>query len=537
MNPAVLEDGRMIAQRRIEAAIEYEDRNKLGQFATPFSLASSIVRLSVPMVEGDNIRFLDPAIGTGSFYSALMNNVHNKATVEHAEGYEIDPIFGETASLLWKDTLINITIGDFTKSEPLRVHDRLANLIVCNPPYSRHHHLSSDEKKRLASEAYRITGIRPSGPSGLYCYFMLIAHKWLDAGGVGVWLIPSEFMDINFGKALREYLTTKVRLIRIHQFAPEDVRFDDALVSSCVVWFIKESPSIDDEAFMTYGNDIENPSERSTIKITELRSKNKWRSMYEMVPGSEGLTLGDLFQIKRGIATGDNRFFIMTEDEVKESGIRKENITPIMPSPRHLKTDLVEADEEGVPLIEQRLFLINTRQTLGELDRTDPSLKRYLEMGVEKGVSAGYLCSSRDPWYGQEKREPAPLLISYMGRQRSGGSGTFRIIFNQSRATATNAYLLLYPKTELNNIIQRQPELMKGIWNSMKKIPSEKFCANGRTYGGGLKKMEPRELSASSAQDLLDLLPPEVKTELICQIRQSKKGKRQFKQKALLDLY
>jgi hypothetical protein len=40
------------------------------------------------------INFLDPAIGTGSFYSALLKTFP-KTSIKHASGYEIDPHYGE----------------------------------------------------------------------------------------------------------------------------------------------------------------------------------------------------------------------------------------------------------------------------------------------------------------------------------------------------------------------------------------------------------------------------------------------------------
>lgn len=58
-------------------------------------------------------------------------------------------------------------------------------------------------------------------------------------GGVAGWLVPSEFMDVNYGKGVKYYLLSRVTLLHIHRFDPNDVQFADALVSSAVVWFRK----------------------------------------------------------------------------------------------------------------------------------------------------------------------------------------------------------------------------------------------------------------------------------------------------------
>ena len=44
-------------------------------------------------------------------------------------------------------------------------------------------------------------------------------------------------MDVNYGKAVKHYLLSRVTLLHIHRFDPNDVQFADALVSSAVVWF------------------------------------------------------------------------------------------------------------------------------------------------------------------------------------------------------------------------------------------------------------------------------------------------------------
>jgi hypothetical protein len=61
----------------------------------------------------------------------------------------------------------------------------------------RHHDLDQENKVRLKMIASAIAGTEASGLTGLYCYFMILAHEWLADGGIGIWLVPSEFMDVN----------------------------------------------------------------------------------------------------------------------------------------------------------------------------------------------------------------------------------------------------------------------------------------------------------------------------------------------------
>ncbi len=68
-----LEQKRLELQQALDGQKSAAERNRLGQFATPTALACEILRYGVSLLPlGREIRFLDPAIGTGAFYSALQ---------------------------------------------------------------------------------------------------------------------------------------------------------------------------------------------------------------------------------------------------------------------------------------------------------------------------------------------------------------------------------------------------------------------------------------------------------------------------------
>jgi len=230
-----LETLRQTLQTELDELKTQEERNILGQFSTPITLANEILTHAKRlMAKRSKVRFLDPAFGTGSFYSAL-HNIFEETRIECSAGYEIDEHYGKPASKLWSNSKLNYQIADFTKQKAPN-EDEKYNLIICNPPYVRHHHING-QKERLQAQALKIANIKLSKLAGLYCYFMALSHAWIKKNGISGWLIPSEFMDVNYGKAIKDYLLNEVTLLQIHRFDPNDVQFDDALVSSSVVWF------------------------------------------------------------------------------------------------------------------------------------------------------------------------------------------------------------------------------------------------------------------------------------------------------------
>lgn len=306
----VLEQHRCALRAALDGHKTQAARNRLGQFATPTSLAREVLAFGLDVLpQGEAVRFLDPAIGTGSFYAALQAT-RQQRRVAWARGFEIDSHYGVPAQQLWADEPLQITLGDFTRQPAPSDLAQQANLLICNPPYVRHHHLEGAQKQRLQEAARTVARVELSGLSGLYGYFMALAHGWMSEGGIAGWLIPSEFMDVNYGKALRTYLLREVTLLHIHRFDPNNVQFDDALVSSAVVWFKKNKPPADHAVTFSYGGTLQRPALVKAVSVQDLAGSEKWTRFPHQaaLPEHSGYRLGDLFPSNAALPQGTTGF-------------------------------------------------------------------------------------------------------------------------------------------------------------------------------------------------------------------------------------
>lgn len=505
-----IEEYRLVEQMRLDGLKTAEERNQCGQFATPAALALSLARYVRGLRGEGPIRFLDPAIGSGSFYSAISQTFAPEQ-IESATGIELDPLFAETAAHLWGARGLHVIKGDFTKQSPPTAR---FDVVLTNPPYVRHHHLSGTEKKRLRAQLVRSLHLDISGLAGLYCYFMLLCHNWMTEHGLAVWLVPSEFMDVNYGVTLRRYLTEHVTLLHIHRFFPTDSQFTDALVSSAVVAFRKSPPSSGHRVRFSFGGPIECPQSEAFVTLDTLRNSRKWTQFPDATTVDETgeLTLGDLFAIKRGLATGSNDFFILEESDIRTWQIPRHALKPILPGPRHLANNVVEALGSGEPNVSPHLYLLDCNETEDKIKIIFPRFYEYLQAGRARKIHQAYLASRRVPWYSQEGRPPAPFLCTYMGRSRNG-KHPFRFIWNRSQATAHNVYLMLYPKRHLRDVLDQNPEIQAHVFEALQSITPAKFLSQGRVYGGGLYKIEPKELARIPARVVLDAISTPLRIE------------------------
>lgn len=491
-------------QKALDAQKTSKERNMKGQFATPYTLACSIMKKAKTFCHKRTVSFIEPSIGLGAFYAAFRSVFQSAAG--HALGFEIDSHYYNPSKELWAKEDLELRKADFLKE---RTNGERFDLLVANPPYVRHHHIDGEKKKELQKEVMQSTGIKISGLAGLYCYFLILSEKWLADGALSCWLIPSEFLDVNYGKAIKQYLLECVDLLCVHKFKADDVQFDDALVSSTIIFFRKGKPS-EKEIEFSCGEDVNVPSRKMKIERKRLTASCKWSNLFvedsTNYSSNYDCKLGNFFTVKRGIATGDNSFFVMNMDTIEKYHIPSKFLKPVLPSPRYLKEDIISSDNDGNVALAQKQYLFSCNLPEDVLKEKYPSVWEYIQEGVKRGVNKGYICSHRPLWYFCEDRKPAPFVVPYMGRGDSSKK-MFRFILNKTKAITTNVYLLLYPKDNYLKCLT-DTKLLNEVWQTLNEVTSEQFATNGREYGGGLHKLEPKELLNIKVPSLPSLLLP-----------------------------
>ncbi|MEW6587217.1 MAG: SAM-dependent DNA methyltransferase, partial [Nitrospirota bacterium] len=465
----------------------------------------------------DPITFIEPGLGTSVFFSALRRFADER-TLKEAVGVEIDPAYAEIARKIWSQYGLMVEQADFISFSRSPHQANRYNLLCTNPPYVRHHHISPDVKRSLQSRISGELGITVSGLSGLYVYFILLAHSILAEGAVASWLVPSEFLYVNYGKALRDYLRSHVSLLNIHQFDPEEVQFDDALVSSCVVTYMKRTPLPNAVFHFSFGTDISCPKHSQEVALDNGTLDGKWTMLHLMDEEGgrdEEYKIGDFFTIKRGLATGANEFFIVDKAVIDHYSLPSQFLKPVLPSPRYIRNTIIQSGPEGLPKIEHFKYLLACDVPPEVVKQEFPGLWNYLQRGVEKGIPQRYLCASREEWYYQERRTPSPFLATYIGRSQNGTKSPFRFLLNLSNALVTNVYLNLYPNEMLSALLRADKARFVEMLELLNGISIEEVLRAGRSYGGGLHKIEPKELADMPLRNIPEWLKISIAKQLV----------------------
>lgn len=465
---------RKAAEEALFDSIPREMRNRYGQFSTPYELARQITSAALEYCPAPK-RILEPACGTGAFISAVRSAGMNTPI----DAIELNADICNVAKSIWENTHTAIYNEDFL--EYAGKSTGRFDLILSNPPYTRHQFIPQEKKREYVSLVCEKLGGKLSSLAGLHAYFILLGQMLLAPGGVAAWLIPAEFFSLNYAKPIKEFLLNKQQILRLHFFDSSDLMFSEALVSSCVIIVKNAKPDESHKILVTQG-DFEHVRMKCEVEPSFLKTCGKWQHIHLQGERRSETVLGDYFTVTRGIATGNNTFFVKSLSEWNSLGVEPKYLCPLIPPPRNFKKLFysnvgANSDASSAPY----LLSISSDE---EFSRLPVRLAAYLNSASDS-VRAGYIVSKRKKWYSVEVRKSAPIVCTYMGRSNSV---PFRFIRNRTQASILNTYLALYPKKTLSE------QALDRIWERLNSLSPESIISCCREYGGGLKKLEPKEL-------------------------------------------
>lgn len=457
-------------------------------FLTPPEIAYDLARAAWTARDHSlPVRFGDPSMGPGILFAA-MRQVSDQARFESAIGIEINPRRAEATARKWRRAGLEVVEGDFLTESPSGDW----TLLLANPPYVRHQEITRSTAM-LRHAIAQSTGIQLDGRADLYAYFLLGAHDWLAQGGTGAWLLPAEFLATDYGSAIRTYLTSKVTLKRLHIYDPDSPVFDNARISSTVVVYDKSPPVGTESVLLSFGGSADMPEQQTRISIDVMARALRWSWLTLTMPdqNDERLRIRDLFEVKRGIATGANRYFVLDEAQLEEYDVSDRWVRPLLPRSRYLREPVVDRDGAGAPVVTPRLWLIDTSDSIDQIRHTSPKFAKYLTL-VEREVGGRSQVSKRRATFRQESRRVPTFVFVYMAKADQAGAHRFK--WNRSEAVVLNTYLGLNLRPEFEEIFGAHADVLAALFAALRAVTSTELLVQGRIYVSGLLKLEPKDL-------------------------------------------
>jgi adenine-specific DNA methylase len=438
-------------------------------------------------------RLLEPSCGDGNILSWLPQT---PKTV----GIELDPEEAAKASGRCSGaTVIQSDLFDWFDNEQWGTWDGAAG----NPPFIRFQHWTEPTRGK-AFDVMRQVGLKPTKLTNAWVPFVVASSLALRPGGRLGLVVPAELLQVTYAAQLRAFLVDEFQELTAVSF--KRLVFNGILQEVVLLLGVRGRGPASIRVHEV--EDVHQlPTPRALIDAPHApalkHESEKWTKYFLDPDGIEALRelrslhllprLGDIADVDVGVVTGRNQFFVLkpSHEEARRLG---DHTMPLVSKSAHLKgvsftgDDLKRLEEADAPC---RLLSLTNEAEL------DSSLSTYVNEGEAADVHRGYKCSIRKKWWVVPSVwTPDAFLLRQIYDHP-------RIVSNGTGATSTDT---VHRVRMLNGT--RPDQLAAASVNSVTFAFSEVL---GRSYGGGVLELEPREAEALPFPDPHSLSRPEVR--------------------------
>ncbi|GAA1751243.1 N-6 DNA methylase [Rothia terrae] len=398
-------------------------RKKFGQFFTPNVIAEFMKGW---VLEDKPSNILDPALGPG----ILLENIKEVNKI----GYEIDSSIYEHFQI---PDDVDIYFKDFLISD----WDKKYDAIICNPPYNRFQNI--EDRTKIKSLIEEKLNCKISGFSNQSLLFLWKCIYQLEEMGRLSIILPSDFLGLRSGIEIKKYLTEN-NLIHslILLDSTKALPFENVLTTACILNIQKKHNKqllyAKNISLNDLRNDIFDRCEK--IKFSEVNPMEDWNKSikYDFFADANYVELKEIAKCSRGIATGDNSFFIFDKAQMEKSKIPVENFDLVIARSADITGSILDNKLKNKMVENGKIKYLFNPIIL------DQYTQEYIDYGELSGVNKKYLCSKRNKWWKPEDKSPSIIWITPQYRVAP------KIIFNNVHLKNLTCFHSIYIKGDKN---------------------------------------------------------------------------------------
>jgi tRNA1(Val) A37 N6-methylase TrmN6 len=472
-----------------------EGRKARGAFFTPPAIAEFLAQWAI---RDPDTKVLDPTCGEAVFLMSAAERLKALGAkpagiARQLIGVDLhEPSLAESRRLLKQSGFdARLIASDFFD---IAAPDQLGgdevgwlDVVIGNPPFVRYQDHRGAERKRSASAALR-QGVPLSGLASSWAATLVHAAGFLKPEGKLAMVLPAELLTVHYAEPIRRWLRRRFAAVNLVMF--EHLQFNDA--EERVVLLVAHGTGncdsfclihVDDAADLANIHPLDpvaaNPA--AAGKWSDLTLPLEIRQLVKAVQGRM-VRLDTYGTPTLGTVTGANSYFAITDVTRERHKIPEKHLKRISPpGTRHLKgMTFSRAQWEELKLRGERVWLLHPEPPIRHQGLLD-----YLADGERDGVPEAYKCSVREPWWRPPVVPEPDLFFTYMSYRYP------RLIANTAGVTFLNSMhgIRLRPDAP--------PEARDALplvsLNSATMLLAELL---GRSYGGGILKMEPTEAAS-----------------------------------------
>ncbi len=457
-------------------------RKARGAFFTPAEITRYLTRWAVRCAEE---RILEPSAGDAAFLIEATHRLQEfGSAAPQVDGVEIHPASAAAARrrVAAAGGSAHIRTADFFDITPRPEY----TAVIGNPPYIRYQDFRGPARAQSRRAALQ-AGVALSGLASSWAAFTVHSALFLRPGGRMALVLPAELLSVNYAAAVRRFLFDRFAHVELVMFdeqvfpeAEADILllladgFDQGPSGHAVIHRARNTASLTSELVQRNWS----PRDPADKWVSGLIGNASVDAVHALHTAGRFAHLELWGDTTLGMVTGNNAFFALSPQRVGELGLHRSDLLPLSPpGSAHLRGLTLTADQLA-QLGEQG----KSTQLFRPAGRLSAAAQRYLDAGHAAGVHLAYKCRVRKPWYLVPLVAPADLLLTCMN------ADTPRLVTNRAKAHHLNSVHGVYLRDGLAAL--GRDLLPLAALNSVTLLHAE---MTGRSYGGGILKIEPRE--------------------------------------------
>ena len=473
-----------------------------GRYFTPQLIADFVTEWVVDQEQAIK-NVLEPSVGEGIFLSSLSK--FENTTNSNIIAIEIDEDTAKEAISKtgysfysnWgffrektedKKVVIN---DDFYHAYKNGLEQKRFQAILGNPPYIRYQYLQEDQRVEQ-SEILTRNLMKSNKLINAWVSFTVACISCMeDSSRIGL-VVPAELLQVKYSEDLRKFLVKQLNRCTIVTF--DNLVFDD--IEQEVVLLLGEKIANDDEHLIKIV-----PFENAeSLEINRLASidfmeadieSSKWTKYFlidkqleiiDRIKNSNNfLKFSDVATCEVGITTGNNKYFCINDDTVREFDL-KQYCRPLIARSVNIRgVQFLKEDWEENVTLGARTYLLDLAPY--ESREFAKGVKEYIKWGEKTEQNSSYKTRIRDEWY----KVPSVWSPDVFFLRRNYQFPKMMLNTPEVEAVSTDTMHRIKLKDSKNRL-----RLIVSYYTTVGLLFSE---LEGRSYGGGVLEILPSEVS------------------------------------------